>query len=258
MTEPLITIITVTYNAASVLRETIQSVLNQTYSNIEYIIIDGGSTDETLDILKEYSTHLTFWKSEPDKGIYDAMNKGVSFAKGEWVNFMNAGDLFYDKDVIRKIFSSTLLEDYSVVYGKTLVSFPYGKYIVTPSHLSRISKQMPFCHQSSFVKTRLLRETLFDIRCKIAADYNFFYKLYAKDSSSFCYYNDVIAVYDAIQGVSSVEDVGLLKEMENISDKHLLFRSKAKKKIIGYFPFSFVKLVYEIYYFFNKRYEKYS
>lgn len=76
------------------LEKTILSVLNQTYSNIEYIIIDGGSTDGTIDIIKRYDDKITYWQSEPDNGIYDAMNKGIQKANGEWINFMNAGDLF--------------------------------------------------------------------------------------------------------------------------------------------------------------------
>ena len=93
-TPPLITIITVAYNAVKDIENTILSVLNQTYPNIEYIIIDGGSTDGTLDIIKKYEDKISYWVSEPDKGIYDAMNKGTLKATGVWLNFMNAGDTF--------------------------------------------------------------------------------------------------------------------------------------------------------------------
>ena len=96
----LISIITVSYNAVKTIEDTINSVLNQTYPNIEYIIIDGGSTDGTLDVIKKYQDKITYWVSEPDKGIYDAMNKGALKATGVWLHFMNAGDTFYDEQVL--------------------------------------------------------------------------------------------------------------------------------------------------------------
>ena len=101
-TDTLISIVTVSYNAVLTIEQTILSVINQTYPNVEYIIIDGGSTDGTVDIIKKYEDKIAYWVSEPDKGIYDAMNKGVVVATGEWINFMNAGDIFTDGDVIDK------------------------------------------------------------------------------------------------------------------------------------------------------------
>lgn len=103
-TDTLISIVTVSYNAVLTIEQTILSVINQTYPNVEYIIIDGGSTDGTVDIIKKYEDKIAYWVSEPDKGIYDAMNKGVVVATGEWINFMNAGDIFTDGDVIDKLF----------------------------------------------------------------------------------------------------------------------------------------------------------
>ena len=90
-----VSVITISYNAVSVIEDTIQSVLNQSYKDIEYIIIDGGSTDGTVDIIKKYQDKINYWVSEPDNGIYDAMNKGIDKATGEWINFMNAGDYFH-------------------------------------------------------------------------------------------------------------------------------------------------------------------
>ena len=95
-----VTVVTVTYNAQDYLEKTIQSIISQSYSDIEYIIIDGGSTDGTLDIIKKYEKNITYWVSESDNGIYDAMNKGIKKASGEWINFMNAGDGFVDTNSI--------------------------------------------------------------------------------------------------------------------------------------------------------------
>ena len=108
-TDTLISIVTVSYNAVLTIEQTILSVINQTYPNVEYIIIDGGSTDGTVDIIKKYEDKIAYWVSEPDKGIYDAMNKGVVVATGEWINFMNAGDIFTDGDVIDKLFHQNII-----------------------------------------------------------------------------------------------------------------------------------------------------
>ena len=87
---PKISVVTVSYNAVETIEETILSIINQTYDKVEYIIIDGGSTDGTVDIIKKYADHLAYWVSEPDKGIYDAMNKGIDVATGDYINFMNS------------------------------------------------------------------------------------------------------------------------------------------------------------------------
>ena len=100
----LISVVTVCYNAADTIEKTMLSVLNQTYHDIEYIIIDGGSTDGTVEIIRKYADRIAYWVSEPDKGIYDAMNKGIKVATGEWINFMNAGDEFVDANVLDKLF----------------------------------------------------------------------------------------------------------------------------------------------------------
>lgn len=103
MIKPLISVVTVSYNAATTIEQTILSVLNQTYDNVEYIIIDGGSTDGTVDIIKKYADKIAYWVSEPDNGIYDAMNKGVLASTGEWLIFMNAGDTFFNENVLEKM-----------------------------------------------------------------------------------------------------------------------------------------------------------
>jgi glycosyltransferase involved in cell wall biosynthesis len=120
---PLITVITVVYNGAKHLEDTIKSVINQTYPNVEYIIIDGGSTDGTIDIIKKYGDYIDYCVSEPDKGIYDAMNKGIIVSIGEWLNFMNSGDKFYEEQVLDKIFMIELINKdyYDFIYSDTML-----------------------------------------------------------------------------------------------------------------------------------------
>ena len=113
---PKISIVTISYNIVSSIEKTILSVISQTYSNIEYIVIDGGSTDGTVDIIKKYSNKISYWVSERDKGIYDAMNKGIEAATGDWINFMNAGDLFFHNNVISEIIPF-LDNNVDIIYG---------------------------------------------------------------------------------------------------------------------------------------------
>ena len=206
---PLISVVTICYNAKNDLEKTILSVLSQTYQDIEYIIIDGGSTDGTVDIIHKYSERLFYWISEPDKGIYDAMNKGMDRATGSWINFMNAGDTFCDNEVIKNIFGYNDLSDYSVIYGDCYVSKLNQLQYLKESSMKKVHVQMPFCHQSSFIRKTRLR---FSIDLKIAADYQMIYEYYRMNGiSSFLYISKPISVFDAT-GISTTNNNLLQKE----------------------------------------------
>lgn len=206
---PLISVVTICYNAKNDLEKTILSVLSQTYQDIEYIIIDGGSTDGTVDIIHKYSERLFYWISEPDKGIYDAMNKGMDMATGSWINFMNAGDTFCDNEVIKNIFGYNDLSDYSVIYGDCYVSKLNQLQYLKASSMKKVHVQMPFCHQSSFIRKTRLR---FSIDLKIAADYQMIYEYYRMNGiSSFLYISKPISVFDAT-GISTTNNNLLQKE----------------------------------------------
>lgn len=161
-----ITIITVCYNAVNVLEKTICSVLNQSYKNIEYIIIDGKSTDGTLNIIKKYDTYITRWTSEPDKGIFDAMNKGVSYSHGNWVLFLNSGDYLCDEFVISRCFENCQYNDCSVIYGDVYQDYISKKryYKECPFYLSKKKiRGMGICHQALFVRGDIIRNLRFDL-----------------------------------------------------------------------------------------------
>src|SRR5690606_2169009 len=150
--KPLITVVTVVYNGAEFLEETIKSVIEQTYDNVEYIIVDGGSIDGTLEIIKKYDHAIDYWVSEHDKGIYDAMNKGIDLGSGDWINFMNAGDLFFECETLTKVFSNG--SDYSdadVIYGDHEARYPNKTKIVKAGKVSDLWKGSQFCHQSAFI-----------------------------------------------------------------------------------------------------------
>jgi glycosyltransferase involved in cell wall biosynthesis len=164
--KPLISIVTVVYNGAEFLENTIKSVINQTYDNIEYIIIDGGSTDGTLNIIKKYEGQIDYWVSESDEGIYDAMNKGIDKATGEWINFMNAGDTFYNELTLEKVMDNKY--DCDLIYSDTYLS---DKSIIK----CNIAKNR-IIHQSLIYKTNLHKEFGLYLNAKniSISDYLFF------------------------------------------------------------------------------------
>lgn len=201
MSEPKISVITVTFNAEKVLEKTIQSVINQTYPNIEYIIIDGASTDGTMDIVNKYRNRISTVVSEPDKGIYDAMNKGIKLATGDWINFMNAGDTFYSNDVLEK-FIPKIESDTIIAYGDTMRFFSWGQQKLEVEPLPLIQKHMVFGHQATFIRSQYHKNNMFDISFKSSGDYNFFYNSYLS-GAKFQYIPIFIVNYDAIYGISS-------------------------------------------------------
>ncbi|MEM5813475.1 MAG: glycosyltransferase family 2 protein [Candidatus Aenigmatarchaeota archaeon] len=195
MTElPLITVITVVLNGEKYLEQTIQSVINQTYPNVEYIIIDGGSTDGTLDIVKKYEDRIDYWVSEKDRGIYDAMNKGIDLANGKWINFMNSGDWFYDSNVIEKVFYKGYYQRDGVIYGNHNVVYKNRTKIVKAGKIENIWKGSQFCHQSSFVSAKIQKKNKFNLANRIVADFEFFYNLY-KEGIKFIYIDTVMVNY---------------------------------------------------------------
>ena len=189
---PLITVITVVLNGAKTLEETIQSVINQTYPNVEYIIIDGGSTDGTLDIIKKYENYIDYWISERDKGIYDGMNKGVEIANGKWINFMNAGDIFSTKKVLKESLKIFTINDIAIIYSDMIVKFGDYGVLKRAYNISKINYFMPFQHQCSFTKSSIIKECKFDTNFKLASDYNLFLLQYQK-GGKFYYLNRPIA-----------------------------------------------------------------
>lgn len=167
---------TITYNAEEYLEKTIQSVIAQKYKNIEYIIIDGNSNDGTVDIIKKYEKYITYWCSEPDNGLYDAMNKGIDRATGQWINFMNAGDMFYDSETILSI-SDLLMQDYHIICGDIVRGKNYNEYGKTLG-LSSAYDSVFVNHQASYTKMSVMKDFKFDSSLRISSDYGFFFRCY--------------------------------------------------------------------------------
>lgn len=231
---PLITIITVCYNAINSIEKTILSVINQTYNSIEYIIIDGGSTDGTIDIIQKYKNKVSHILSESDKGIYDAMNKGIKLATGEWINFMNCGDTFYNFETIQivaeKISSNKHID---VLYGNSVIKVNNTKYMVLPENLECISTHLPFCHQSTFVRTALAKTYPFDITYRFVADYNFFYQIYNK-KHKFQYINEPLSYYQIASGFTASNAYLCFLETTKINNQKITLIKKISSKFRSY------------------------
>ena len=178
-----ISIITVSYNAVKTIEKTIKSVISQTYSNIEYIVVDGGSTDGTIEIIKRYEDKIAYWVSEPDKGIYDAMNKGIYLATGDIISIINADDYLENQsiEIISDLFKT---EETDIICGSLNIIDLYGNHYATyviKNKISCIKYKMCVFHPSCFVKREVYNKVgFFDIKYKIAGDYDFLLRAYNK------------------------------------------------------------------------------
>lgn len=198
--QPIVSIVTVVFNGEKYIEKTIQSVLKQTYENIRYIIIDGGSTDNTVNIIKKYEKKLYYWISESDKGIYDAMNKAIKVCDAPWINFMNAGDIFYDTKTVETLFQNQIQNQVDIIYGDLKIDYGLFQRIEKAKPLQLFWKGMCFSHQSCFIKTSFHKNNLYSLNYKIAGDFEFFYTAYIKNKE-FKYIPGIISVMD-VQGLS--------------------------------------------------------
>ncbi len=223
-----ISLITVCYNDSDCIEETICSVLDQDYPEVEYIIVDGGSKDSTLDIIKKYNDRISQWISEPDEGIYDAMNKGLRLASGDLVGFINSGDT-YAKGAIKSI-----AEEYDkyypdILYGNTTVRYEDHEEYVCYNDLDyeKYFFGNLIIHQSIFVRTDISQNLPFDTKYKILADYDFFLKQYCANAT-FRYIDKNIAYFKA-GGISMVNKFQVAIEKRDILLKAISKNKKLRK-----------------------------
>lgn len=178
--EPKVTIVTVTYNAQDYIEETINSVINQTFTDYEYILVDGKSSDQTCSVIEKYKDHITTFISEPDKGLYDAMNKAIKLAKGEWIAFINAGDVYVDDSVLERVFNMYSHDDSDFIYGSHIWVNGDQQALVPVRPLDLMWQRICFCHQSLFSRTSLMKEKPFDLSYKIVSDYENYFSRYSE------------------------------------------------------------------------------
>lgn len=218
MPAPILSIITVCYNARDNLQATMENVLQQTWTHFEYLVIDGGSIDDTQSLLKQSYTQFTqaqiFFQyiSEPDQGIYDAMNKGTRIAKGTWLLFLNAGDLLAGPHILEQIFSEP--SGGSVIYGDTLCIYQGRQKLYTALPPENLTHEMAFCHQSAFIRRSLLLEHPYDTSYKICADHQFFLSIYLK-KKAFDYRPVPVSIYE-ISGYSDQNKLAAHREQHRM------------------------------------------
>jgi glycosyltransferase involved in cell wall biosynthesis len=215
-----ISVVTVCYNAQNTIEKTIRSVINQENADIEYIIQDGGSIDNTLDIINRYKKKYAInLESAKDKGLYDAMNKAVSKASGDYIIFLNSGDVFFDNNVLYNI-TKELSTD--IVIGNVIRRTNKGE--LKEGYRGRhtvfrllLSGRMP-CHQVIFAKRKLLTEMPFDLSYNICADFNFMVQC-SKKKCSIHYVDIDVSIVDCVEGISSQKEN--LEEMRRQDDRSL-------------------------------------
>ncbi len=187
-------IITINFNNKNGLRKTIESVIRQTCRDFEYIVIDGGSTDGSIEVLKDYDEHITYWISEPDKGIYNAMNKGIAIATGEYLNFMNSGDCFYASNVLENV--SKYNYDTDFIVGKDYhfnEKLQKGHASIQPPRTTMIHFFVATLdHQSSFIRRNLFIDSPYDEKYRLVSDWIFFTEKIVKEQKQVQFIPEII------------------------------------------------------------------
>jgi Glycosyl transferase family 2 len=200
---PLISVITVVFNGEQNLEQTIQSVINQNHPNFEYIIIDGGSRDGTVDIIKKYEGQIDYWQSAKDMGLYDAMNKGIALAAGQWLNFMNCGDFFYNQQSLSEIPLDPSVDFY---YSDTIL---YDKMGTIDLRICS-KEQKDVIHQSIVYQKNLHANYQYLVHDKLSiSDYFFFRK---NDRKNWCKLATPIAIYNT-EGISVTNSKGFVQKL---------------------------------------------
>lgn len=252
--KPLISIITVVRNGEKYLEQTIQSVLNQTYENIEYIIIDGVSTDGTLDIIRKYEDQIAYWVSEPDGGIYDAMNKGIQLSTGEIIGILNSDDWYLPSAVCQSVQGIQKTGAY-FSYGKVYLTKENGLVFGCTSPLNdkemseRIFKEMPFPHLSVFVTRRLYEKIgVFDNSYGLSADYELFVRAYTKglkgtDIREFIGFFRTGGRSGGIQTFKESKKIVLKYGKGKVYANIMFYRSLLKVALNKIFPLPLIKMI---------------
>lgn len=218
-----LSIITINLNNATGLRKTIESVVSQTFQNIEFLVIDGGSMDGSVEVIKEFADKISWWVSETDSGIYNAMNKGILKSTGEYCQFLNSGDWLADDDVIEKMIA--LLPDCSVFYGNLIKQMPNGKTYRDTCEKGNVTMftfyRGALNHSSTFIKRNLFdKYGLYDESLRIVADWKWFLIVIGLKNEKVKYINLDVTCFD-MSGISNISCVLEKQERRDVLEELL-------------------------------------
>ena len=214
---PLVSVITVVLNGAGTLERTLRSVLDQGFEDLDYVIIDGGSTDGSLDIIRKYESRIGYWRSEPDNGLYDAMNKGVRAARGRWILFLGADD-----ELVAKLadIAPLLVDEQTVYYGDVYMPRQRLTYDGAFSAYKIMFKNI--CQQAIFYPRRVFESRHFDTRYRLWADHAFNIACYGDKRFRFRYIEKLVCLYNDYTGMSAhTEDAQFKADRESLIKAHL-------------------------------------
>lgn len=229
----LVTIITVCRNAREDLAGTVRAVTAMTYRPLEYVIVDGASKDGSLEVIQEAESLCATagiscrWVSEPDGGIYDAMNKAVGMANGLWLNFMNAGDLPASADAVERALKDEGAQGAEIIYGNTRLLMDFGTVTMKPAPLQRLHHKMVLCHQATFIRASLLHEHPYDLHFPIAGDYEFIYWCYVS-GKKFHWTDKPLACFESEHGKSSQNRLAMNREFARINGRDKTLKWKVE------------------------------
>ncbi len=266
---PKVTVITVCLNSENEIEETLNSILKQTYCNIEYIVKDGASSDQTMNVLNKYKKAFERKEieykiiSKRDKSIYEAMNEGIRRSTGEWIGFMNVGDTYYDERVLERTFEGKDYHDADILYGDNMVEDEFGKAL-NMANMDFMEKKMPFNHQAAFFRSNSIKRYMYNETFYLGADYDLILSMY-QDGRIFQYLGLIVSKYK-LNGITSTKYVETARERQRVRNAHgyydntviektKIFEAYMKEIIERYCPKYLLKYLNL---FYKKRVKKYK
>lgn len=212
-----VSIITIVYNGVDEITKTMSSVFSQSYRNIEYIVIDGGSTDGTVDVVKKYEDKLAYWHSKKDEGIYDAMNIGNNIATGDYIFFLNSGDFFSENNIIQRVMTNINHNHYSLLTGRTKIYYKDEDLgiVSPPLHVKLNEGSASFSHQATFIHKSIYKTLSYNTTYSISADKEYWYRVKKTENFSVLFCDLNIASF-GLGGVSNNHKNVLNRRLEDL------------------------------------------